>query len=334
MEKQKKARKGINPLVTILIIIIFAVILTYVMPARQFENNKDETGNAVIDIEIFQYIERSPVSFLSIPSQITGAFAKSISIIALIAAGSGAFEVIRQTSTVDAIIGLALEKMCGNGKKVIWIVCLIFTLLSYAVIPHVFIPFMPMCIALALALEYDDFTGTAMILLSTVVGATGAPIAPGTAAAQSMLGLPAYSGAHYRFAIMFLYYVITVIYLIRYAERVKKDPSKSVVADIGEDRKKLITNYEVTSYPKTTLSHAAVIAMMAAAFALMIFGGYKLKCFTNFVLPYNSGLVRFLEAGHVSFGSWVKFFKGLLILWFALGAVILILLHIVGIGRF
>lgn len=58
------------------------------------------------------------------------------------------------------------------------------------------------------------------------------------------------------------------------------------------------------------------------------------ECFTNFVLPYNSGLVRFLEAGHVSFGSWVKFFKGLLILWFALGAVILILLHIVGIGRF
>ena len=56
--------------------------------------------------------------------------------------------------------------------------------------------------------------------------------------------------------------------------------------------------------------------------------------FTNFVLPYNSGLVGFLEAGHVSFGHWFRFFKGLLAVWFAMGAIILVILKIINIGPF
>lgn len=346
------------------------------------------------------------------------------------------------------------------------IVFLIFTFLSCAVIPHVFIPFTPMCIALALALGYDDFTGTAMVLLATVVGAIGAPIAPGTAAAQSMLGLPAYSGVQYRFAIMMIYYLITILYLIRYAEKVKKDPSVSVVADMSEERRKQISAFEVTEYPKVTAGHTLVMIIMAGLFALMIYGGlsfnwgnYEIAAiffvmgvvcgligkanlteiskgfvvgvkaltstymiigmatsvtnilssgniintiiyylckglgswpvilapigimiavaivnlfvpslngkmplllpilgpvckvlginqqllsvtytfgdsFTNFVLPYNSGLVGFLEAGNVTFGQWFKFFKDLLWIWIVIGAIILVVLQMVGIGPF
>ncbi len=466
MGKNAKTKQGMDPLVTVLIIIIFAVILTFIIPAGEFAETADESGNKVIDIATFRTIPRTPISFLKIPLMVTKAFEKSIGIIVLIAAGSGAFEVIRRTGTVDAIIGLTLEKTRGNGKKALWIVFLIFTFLSCAVIPHVFIPFTPMCIALALALGYDDFTGTAMVLLATVVGAIGAPIAPGTAAAQSMLGLPAYSGVQYRFAIMMIYYLITILYLIRYAEKVKKDPSVSVVADMSEERRKQISAFEVTEYPKVTAGHTLVMIIMAGLFALMIYGGlsfnwgnYEIAAiffvmgvvcgligkanlteiskgfvvgvkaltstymiigmatsvtnilssgniintiiyylckglgswpvilapigimiavaivnlfvpslngkmplllpilgpvckvlginqqllsvtytfgdsFTNFVLPYNSGLVGFLEAGNVTFGQWFKFFKGLLWIWIVIGAIILVVLQMVGIGPF
>lgn len=466
MEKKRNSGQGLDPLVTVLLIIILAVVLTYIIPAGQFAKETDAAGNPVINMGTFEFIARTPVSFLNIPVEITKAFSKSIGIIVLIAAGSGAFEVIRKTGTIDAIIGLTLEKTRGNGKKAMWIVSLIFTLLSCAVIPHVFIPFTPMCIALAMALGYDDFTGTCLILLSTVVGAIGAPIAPGTAAAQSMLGLPAYSGVQYRFAIMLLYYLVTMFYLIRYAEGVKKDPSKSVVADMSEERRALINNFEVTHYPKVTSGHALVMVVMVASFALVIFGGYNFgwgnydiaavflmmgiicgligrmninsiskafvngvkaltstymiigmatsvtailtsgniistiiyylcqgfgswptllapvgmmlavavinlfvpslngkmplvlpilgpvckvlginqqllsvsytfgDSFTNFILPYNSGLVGFLEAGHATFGQWFKFFKGLLVVWFVMGAAILMVLRIIGIGPF
>ena len=56
--------------------------------------------------------------------------------------------------------------------------------------------------------------------------------------------------------------------------------------------------------------------------------------FTNFVLPYNSGLVGFLEAGNVTFGQWFKFFKGLLWIWIVIDAIILVVLQMVGIGPF
>lgn len=466
MPKQDKTYQSIDPLVIVLLIILLAVILTYVIPAGKFAIAMDESGKPIINMETFRFVERSPVSFLQIPVEITKAFSKAIGIIVLIAAGSGAFEVIRKTGTVDAIIGFTLEKTQGNGRKAMWIVSLIFTLLSCAVIPHVFIPFTPMCIALAKALGYDDFTGTCLILLSTVVGAIGAPIAPGTAAAQSVLGLPAYSGVQYRFVIMVLFYFVTMLYLIHYAECVKKDPLKSVVANMNEERRKMIASFEVTNYPKITAWHVLIMTIMIASFALVIFGGYhnnwnnyviaavfmmmgifcgivgKLDCngisknfvngvkaltstyiligmatsvtkilnsgniigtiiyylcqgfgtwpvllapvgmmfavsvinlfvpslngkiplvlpilgpvckllginqqllsvaytfgdsFTNFVLPYNSGLVGFLEAGHVSFGQWFRFFKGLLVIWFFMGAVILVVLKILGIGPF
>ena len=140
-----------------------------------------------------------------------------------------------------------------------------------------------MCIALAKALGYDDFTGTCLILLSTVVGAIGAPIAPGTAAAQSVLGLPAYSGVQYRFVIMMLFYVVTMLYLIHYAECVKKDPSKSIVANMTEERRRMITSFEVTSYPKITAWHILIMATMIASFALVIFGGYHYN-WNNYVI--------------------------------------------------
>ena len=465
MEK-KKQRQPMDPLVVVFLITIFAVILTYIIPAGGFAESTDEAGNTIIDLATFAFMEKTPVSFLKVPSLMMQAFEKSISIIVLIAAGSGAFEVIRRTGTIDAIIGMTLEKTKGNGKIAIWIVSIIFVLLSCTTIPHVFIPFTPMCISLALALGYDDFTGTAMILLSTVVGAIGAPITPGTVAAQSMLGLPAYSGIGYRFAIMLVFYLITMFYLIRYAEKVKKDPALSVVADMDESRRKEISGYNVTNYPKMSGSHILVLVVMLICFGALIVGGFKFDwgnydiaaaffvmgalcgligkmtpsniskgfvagvkaltstyiiigmatsvtsilsggniintiiyymcrglenwpiilmpvgiliavaivnlfvpslngkmpllfpilgpvckvlginqqllsvtytfgdSFTNFVLPYNSGLVGFLEAGHVSFTNWLKFFKGLLVVWFGVGALILIILQIVGIGPF
>lgn len=463
--KNKKLGRGLDPLVTVFIIIVIAVLLTYIMPAGQFADAVDEAGNKIIDMDTFEFVDRAPVSFLSIPQLIANAFSKAIGMIVLIAAGAGAIEVIRKTGAIDAIIGLTLEKTGGNGKKALWIVSLIFTLLSCATIPHVFIPFTPMCVALALALGYDDFTGTAMILLATVVGANGAPIAPGTAAAQGLLGLPAYSGFGYRFTIMLIFHVVTTLYLIRYAERVKKDASLSVV-EMNEERRKMLENFKVADYPKLNKRHIAVMIAMVLCFAAIVYGGYvhswgnydiaaafgvmgvicgligsmnansiskffvngvkgltstymiigmatavtsifskgniinsiiyylckgfgrwpvllapvgimfavaiinlfvpslngKIPLvlpilgpvckvlgihqqllsitytfgdsFTNFILPYNSGLVGFLEAGQVKFGSWFKFFKGLLALWFLLGAIILMVLQLVGIGPF
>lgn len=457
--------QGLDPLVTVFIIIIIAVLLTYIMPAGKFADAVDEAGNTIIDMDTFEFIDRAPVSFLSIPQLIAKAFSNAIGMIVLIGAGAGAIEVIRKTGAIDAVIGKTLEKTGGNGKMAIWIVSLIFTLLSCATIPHVFIPFTPMCVALALALGYDDFTGTAMILLATVVGANGAPIAPGTAAAQGMLGLPAYSGFGYRFTIMIIFHIVTTFYLIRYAERVKKDKTLSV-AEMTEERRKMLENFKVAEYPQLAARHIAVLVAMVLCFAAIIYGGYFLSwgnfdiaaafgvmgvvcgliggvnanniskffvngvkgltstymiigmatavtsifskgniinsiiyylckgfghwpvllapvgimfaiaiinlfvpslngkmplvlpilgpvckvlgihqqllsitytfgdSFTNFILPYNSGLVGFLEAGQVKFGSWFKFFRGLLALWFLIGALILVVLQMVGIGPF
>lgn len=56
--------------------------------------------------------------------------------------------------------------------------------------------------------------------------------------------------------------------------------------------------------------------------------------FTNFILPYQSGLVGFLTAGEVPFSRWMKFFFKLEIIWFVVGTVFLLVMQVVGIGPF
>ena len=72
--KNKKLGRGLDPLVTVFIIIVIAVLLTYIMPAGQFADAVDEAGNKIIDMDTFEFVDRAPVSFLSIPQLIANAF--------------------------------------------------------------------------------------------------------------------------------------------------------------------------------------------------------------------------------------------------------------------
>lgn len=457
---------NINSLVIVLAIMMIGVLLTYVVPAGTYDVTKDANGVTRIDVDSYTRIEQTPFNVLDLPATIASAFSKSISIIVLIGVGGGAFEVLRQTGAIDAIIGLTITKCRGKEKVALWIISLVFALMSCACIPQVFIPFTPMCVALALALGYDAITGTALLLLSTVVGGIAQPFAANTVAAQSLLGLPAYSGIGYRFVIFILFYLLSTFYLVRYAEGVKKDPAKSAMHGLGKEQEERAAKAKNVTYPKLTIKHVLTMASLVAVILMMIYGGLKLgygnydiaglflvmglvtgliggfnlnkiaECFTqgvkqltgtfliiglgtavsnvlasgniiytiihamvelledwpvflvpvgmmiivcianvvvpslngkmpmllpilgpvckalgveqqllvvgyafgdsftNFILPYDSGLVGFLMAGDIPFGRWMRFFLKLEILWIVLGSFVMLGLHVVGMGPF
>ena len=457
---------NINPLVMVLAIMLVAVLLTYVVPAGTYDVTKDENGITRIDVDSYTRIEQTPFNVLNLPATIASAFSKSISIIVLIGVGGGAFEVLRQTGAIDAIIGLTITKCKGKEKYALWVISLVFAMMSCACIPQVFIPFTPMCVALALALGYDAVTGTALLLLSTVVGGIAQPFAANTVAAQSLLGLPAYSGIGYRFGIFVVFYLVSTAYLVHYAEGIKKDPTRSVMYGLGKEQEERVAKAKNVEYPKLNVKHILTMASLVAVIVMMIYGGLKLgygnyeiaglflvmglvtgliggfnlnkiaqfftqgvkqmtgtfliiglgtavanvlssgniiytiihamvellkgwpvflvpvgmmiivcianivvpslngklpmllpilgpvckalgveqqllvvsyafgDSFTNFILPYDSGLVGFLMAGDIPFGSWMRFFLKLEILWIVLGSVLMLVLHMVGMGPF
>lgn len=75
---EKKKFKMPHTFVIIGIIILFAVALTWIIPAGAYTRMENAAGIKVIDPTQFSYIDRTPVNPLSIPLYIVKAFVKRI----------------------------------------------------------------------------------------------------------------------------------------------------------------------------------------------------------------------------------------------------------------
>lgn len=281
--KTKKGFGGIDPLVIILIITIIAAITTYIIPCGTFDRIKNDAGVTQVIFESFHFTEQTPVMFWEIPQILMEGFASSISMIVLVCAAAAGFEVITYTGTWNAIIGVLL-KVFGNNKTLgLWIISLFFTLIAMLVPTQVFIPFVATCVGLALALGYDDFTGTAMLIVTTAVAAHAMPLQAVTVALQNTLGLPVYSATEFRFIILLVLFVPSIWYLVHYANKVHKDPTKSVVYGLGEEREQYIQSLRPAEYPKVEVKHIIVILEVVAFFAFIMWGGMTFQ-WDNYII--------------------------------------------------
>ena len=105
-KKEKSGSKMSFPHTYVIIfgLIIFAALLTWIVPAGHFPRIKDvATGKTIIVADQFAFIENTPVSFLDIPFKIVDALNKSSSIIFLVLIVGGAFHVIIKTGMFQAL---------------------------------------------------------------------------------------------------------------------------------------------------------------------------------------------------------------------------------------
>lgn len=84
----------------------------------------------------------------------------------------------------------------------------------------------------------DSITGASIILLGGAIGFSTGPLNINTTiVAQKIAGLPLYSGVGYRFICFAVFYVITNIYLIRYALKIQKNPELSPMYGARQDQR-------------------------------------------------------------------------------------------------
>src|SRR5690606_19054881 len=113
---------------------------------------------------------------------------------------AGAFAALRPTGAVDAFLGAALRRL---GHRPIWLILggvVVFMAGSSTIgMAEEYLPFVPILVALALALGYDAVTGVGIITIGYSVGYGVATINPFTVLiAQDVAGLPPASGLDYR----------------------------------------------------------------------------------------------------------------------------------------
>lgn len=274
MEK-KKWLKVPHPYVLIFLLIILCTILTYVVPAGTYDRYKDEaTGQTLVDPDSFHYVDQTPVTPFGMVQAIPTGMGEVGWIIFLVFIIGGSFGIINATGAIDAGLGASIKFLKGKDKILIIALMIIFSLggatFGFAESTLIFIP---IGVMLARALGYDAIVGMAIVNIGAVCGFAGGWMNIFTVGvAQGIAGLPLFSGMGYRILAHAVVLVISCIYIFFYTSRIKKDPSRSLIADLERKVAAEASETENNAVPEFTLQRKLVLIVVLIGFVVLVYG--------------------------------------------------------------
>jgi uncharacterized ion transporter superfamily protein YfcC len=128
-------------------------------------------------------------------------------------------------------------------------------------------------IPIMIASGYDSITGVAIILLGAGIGVLGSTINPfSTIIASNAAGIPFTDGFNLRLVILVLSWLICTAYVMWYAKRVRKDPSKSIVAQQKESNQDFFLKQAAAADARLTTNQKIILVAFVLTFAVMIWG--------------------------------------------------------------
>lgn len=249
-----KKKKIPHTYVIIFYIVIIAAIATWIVPGGQYVKQiNPETGKKEVVYETvkidgkdvlqpkFEYVENNSQTWQIFAAMFKG-FEKQAGIIVFILMVGGAFWIMNQSKAIDVGIFsfLNLTKKLEKLKflKILGVNNIVLTMimLMFSVFGAVFgmseetIAFIVILVPLAISMGYDSITGVAIVFVAAGLGFAGAILNPFTIGiAQGIAELPLFSGIEYRIVTWLIINFVGVSYILWYANKVKKNPKKSVV---------------------------------------------------------------------------------------------------------
>lgn len=265
-------------------LIIVVAIATWIVPAGQYDRkHSDELGKDVPVPGTYKVVDSNPQGFFDVVLAPVAGFydpdsyeARAIDVALFVIIIGGFLGVVTKTGAIDAGIARAMIRLKGREKWMIPILMAAFaaggTIYGMA---EESLAFYTLIIPVMIAARYDAVTGVAIIMLGAGIGTLGSTINPfATVIASNAAGVPFTDGILLRALILLLCWLACVIYIMRYAERVKADPTLSIVADRREENEAhfLKGNSDSDGPAEFTGKHKLILLVFALSFAVMIWG--------------------------------------------------------------
>lgn len=200
----------------------------------------------------------------------------------------GAFiTVVFATGALDRGIARLAHRLRDRGGLLIAAVMVVFSVLGTVEgFAEETLGFYGLLVPMMLALGYDRLVAVGAAILGAGVGvlcSTVNPFATGVASSAADISLG--DGIGLRFLMWIVLTAVTVLYVIRYARRVQRDPAKSICGFLPGDREQKATGAEDVE-PELTRLHKTVLVLLVLVFAFMIFS----------VVPWASALTGRADA--------------------------------------
>jgi len=261
-------------------IVIICAVATWIVPGGEFTRETveiDGIERSIVKGDTFQYTESQPQTWQVFLSFFKG-FSRTAHIISFIFMLGGAFWILNATNAINIGISNFLRsteklqknrfmKKIGVNNLVITLIMIIFSLFGAIFgMSEETIAFIIIFVPLAISMGYDSITGVLMCYVAAHVGFGGAMFNPFTIGiAQGLAGLPIFSGLEYRVLCWLLLTLITIVFTLWYANRVKKNPKKSIMYEIDNFwREKAVETHTVQEKQKSTYATWVVYGMVSA----------------------------------------------------------------------
>lgn len=267
--------------------ILFALIvlvagLTWIIPAGRFDRVENEAvGREIAVAGTYKMVEANPQGILDVLMAPVAGFydpdsyaANAIDVALFVILLGGFLGVVNATGAIDTGIRRAMARLKGREIWMIPILMSLFALggTTYGMAEET-LAFYGLLVPVMIAAGYDAVTGAAIILLGAGIGTLGSTINPfATVIASNAAGVPFTDGLALRLVILLGGLAICIAYVMRYATRVRRDPSQSRVADLAADHRAAFARSANTGDAALTGTQSAVLVVFALTFAALIWG--------------------------------------------------------------
>ncbi len=313
--KQKKGFTFPSASTVLFIVLIFAALLTFIIPAGIYSRltyNDDNTftivdhegtetqvdaseeflkeNNISIPLESFkngsikkpiaipntyEKIEQNPQGPKEIILASIQGVEDSVDIIVFVLIIGGIIGLLNETGTLNA--GMSALSKKTKGKEFLMIV-VVFSLIALGGTTYGLaeesIALYPILLPIFLLAGYDAIVVIGTIYLASCIGTMYSTVNPfSVVIASNAAGISFTSGQLYRVLGLVLTSVVALIYIGSYAKKVKKDPSKSIIAeDMPRIKKKFLTDYDDNYQEDFSLNKKLTLVVFVLTFVVMIWG--------------------------------------------------------------
>ncbi|MBU5484832.1 YfcC family protein [Clostridium sp. MSJ-11] len=277
MHELKKKKININAFVLIFSVIIVCAIASYFVSPGAFERQVVD-GRTIVVPGSFHETSRSPLSLFDIFRAVPNGLIGASNVVFLVLIVGGSIEIYNKSGSISAGISLLVNSAGDKGGLiVITMLMIMFAILGgFLGWIEAAIPFVPIVIPIVLALGYDSMTAVAVCILGCMVGFAVGPTNVYTVGiAHSVAELPMFSGFGFRILAYITFVCVSIIYTLRYATKVKKDPSKSLVLGIDVSDIKYDFSKDKDKTMNSTQKLALIILILT--FIFVVYGMIKLK---------------------------------------------------------
>ncbi len=265
-----------NTFVLLLGLLALIALATWLVPGGRFETEMIN-GKKLIVAGSFRAAPAHPqglAAFLTAPIK---GFVEAALIIGFVLIVGGAFAVLHKTEAIDAMIK-AVARAHSRSPVVRAVAIPAFVTLfslggaSFGMAEEA-IPFVLIFIPLALALRLDSLTGVAIPFVGSQVGFATAFLNPfNVGVAQTIAGVPMFSGIGYRVICWAVATALTIAFLMWWAARIRRDPTLSPCYALDQERRLTLDLASFEAFAGMTRRQRSVLWLFAATLVGMIFG--------------------------------------------------------------